>query len=116
MNIQNVAQREILDFKKFLSKVHDNTYKPLSDENQSGEISAKSGQSEIKREPAYDYAGYADSVFGNQSKIDAPGYRIDMGLGKSSGMVDSPGIGGVFNMDTSESLNIDSKIARLKDF
>lgn len=115
MNIQNVAQREILDFKKFLSKVHDNTYKPLSGENQSGEISPKSGQSEIKREPAYDHVGYADSVFAKQSKIDAPGYRINMGAEKS-GMVDAPGIGGVFNMNTSESLNIDSKITRLKDF
>lgn len=114
MNIQNVTQREILDFKKFLSKVHDNTYKPLSGENQSGEISPKSGQSEIKREPAYDYAGYADSVFGNKSKIDAPGYRINMGNDK--GMVDAPGVGGIFNMDATESLNIDSDIKRLKDF
>lgn len=115
MNIQNVTQREILDFKKFLSKVHDNTYKPLSGENQSGEISPKSGQSEIKREPAYDYAGYADSVFGKQSKIDAPGYRINMGSDEK-GMVDAPGVGGIFNMDASESLNIDSTITRLKDF
>jgi hypothetical protein len=115
MNIQNVTQREILDFKKFLSKVHDNSYKPLSGENQSGEISPKSGQSEIKREPAYDYAGYADSVFAKQSKIDAPGYRINMGSDEK-GMVDAPGVGGIFNMDASESLNIDSTITRLKDF
>ncbi|NCX05917.1 MAG: hypothetical protein EBW68_09090, partial [Actinobacteria bacterium] len=112
MNIQNVTQREILDFKKFLSKVHDNSYKPLSGENQSGEISPKSGQSEIKREPAYDYAGYADSVFAKQSKIDAPGYRINMGSDEK-GMVDAPGVGGIFNMDASESLNIDSTITRL---
>jgi hypothetical protein len=115
MNIQNVSQREILDFEKFLSKVHDNTYKPLSGENQSGEISSKSGQSEIKREPAYDYAGYADSVFGHKSKIDAPGYRINTKEDKT-GMVDAPGVGGIFNMDASESLDIDSNIKRLKDF
>jgi hypothetical protein len=60
-------------------------------------------------------AGYADSVFAKQSKIDAPGYRINMGSDKT-GMVDAPGVGGIFNMDTSESLNIDSAITRLKDF
>jgi hypothetical protein len=114
MNIQNVAQREILDFKKFLSKVHDNTYKPLSGENQSGEISHKSGQSEIKREPAYDYAGYADSVFGNKSKIDAPGYRID--LNGKPGMMDVAGFGNITNMGTNESLDSDSFIKSLSDF
>jgi hypothetical protein len=115
MNIQNVAQREILDFKKFLTKVHDNTYKPLSSENQSGEISSKSGQSEIKREPRYDYAGYADSVFANKSKIDAPGYRINMGNNKV-GMVDAPGVGGIFSTGTNESENTDNFIKRLSDF
>ena len=115
MNIQNVAQREILDFKMFLSKVHDNTYKPLSGENQSGEISSKSGQSEIKREPRYDYAGYADSVFAKQSKIDAPGYRISR-KDDNTVMVDAPGVGGVFNMNTSESLGTHQSIKRLKNF
>ena len=114
MNIQNVTQREILDFKKFLSKVHDNTYKPLSGENQTGEISSKSGQSEIKREPSYDYAGYADAVFAKQSKIDSPGYRID--LNGKPGMMDVAGFGNIANMDTSESLNNDTFIKRLKDF
>jgi len=114
MNIQNVSQREILDFKKFLSKVHDNTYKPLSGENQSGEISSKSGQSEIKREPAYDYAGYADSVFAKQSKIDAPGYRID--LNGKPGMMDVSGFGNITNMGTNESLNNVTSIKRLNDF
>ena len=114
MNIQNVAHREILDFKMFLSKVHDNTYKPLSGENQSGEISSKSGQSEIKREPRYDYAGYADSVFGKQSKIDAPGYRID--LNGKPGMMDVAGFGNIANMDTNESLNNNSFIKSLNDF
>jgi hypothetical protein len=113
MNIQNVAQREILDFKKFLSKVHDNTYKPLSGENQSGEMSPKSGRSEIKREPAYDYAGYADSVFAKQSKIDAPGYRID--LNGKPGMMDVAGFGNITNMGTNESLNSATLIKRLND-
>lgn len=114
MNQQNVAKREVLDFDKFLTKVHDDTYRPFSAENQTAQPE-KTGLSKITREPAYDYAGYADSVFGNQSKIDAPGYRINMGNNKV-GMVDAPGVGGIFNTGTNESENTDSFIKRLSDF
>ena len=67
MNQQNVAKREVLDYKEFLGKVHDNTYKPLSPAHQSEGGLEKSGLSQIKREPAYDFVGYADAVFGHQS-------------------------------------------------
>ena len=110
MNIQNVTQREILDFKKFLSKVHDNTYKPLSGENQSGEISPKSGQSEIKREPAYDYAGYADSVFAKNSKIDVPGGRIEI----KKGQIDAISTGNAFST-SGVTFESETQIKRLKD-
>jgi hypothetical protein len=76
-------------------------------------MSPKSGRSEIKREPAYDYAGYADSVFTKQSKIDAPGYRID--LNGKPGMMDVSGFGNITNMGTNESLNNATFIKRLKD-
>ena len=72
MNLNDVSKRDILDFDKFLKKVHDNNFKPLSPENQKGDPDL-SGLSTIKREPAYDYAGYADSVFGKESKIMYPG-------------------------------------------
>jgi hypothetical protein len=72
MNLNDVSKRDILDFDKFLKKVHDNNYKPLAPENQEGDPGL-SGLSPIKREPAYDYAGYADSVFGKESKIGYPG-------------------------------------------
>jgi hypothetical protein len=114
MNVQNVAQRELLDFSQFLKKVHDNDYKPLSPANQSEGGLAKSGQSHIKREPRYDYAGYADAVFGHQSKIDSPGYRID--INGKSGMMDVGGFGNVSNMGTNESLDNESFIKRLSDF
>lgn len=114
MNVQNVGKRELLDFDQFLKKVHDNNYKPLSPEHQSEGGLEKSGLSKIQRQPGYDYAGYADSVFGNQSKIDAPGYRIN--LGSEAGMVDASGVGNVFNMNTSESLDSDNLIKRLSDF
>jgi hypothetical protein len=102
MNVQDVEKREVLDYKQFLGKVHDDTYKPFAADNQK-DSSDRTGLSTIKREPAFDFVGYADSVFGNKSKIDVPAYRIDMD-GKK-GEVDAQQFGNVFNMDTSESNN-----------
>ena len=76
MNTLDVKKRNLLDFDDFLDKVHDETYEPLSIKNQSSEINPLSGLSKIKRQKAFDYAGYADSVFSGQSKIDVPGGRF----------------------------------------
>lgn len=114
MNVNDVAQREILDFQHFLKKVHDNDYKPLSTENQSEGGLAKSGLHAIKREPAYDFVGYADAVFGDKSKIDVPGVRITMG--EKSGMADSPGFGTSFDASTNESEETSNLLKRLSDF
>jgi hypothetical protein len=111
MNQQNVAKREILDYEQFLGKVHDNEYKPFSKENQTPQPE-KTGLSEITRQHAYDYVGYADSVFGKQSKIEVPGYR--MNVGDTTGMADASASGGIFNMDTSESEQF--SIKKLNDF
>lgn len=113
MNINNVAQREILDFEAFRKKVHDNNYKPLSPSNQSQGGLEKSGLHDIKREPAYDYAGYADAVFGPGSKIDVPGVRIS--VSPEGGMADSPGFGTSFDVNTSESETFPG-LTRLSDF
>lgn len=74
MNINDVAKREILDFKDFRSRVHDDVFKPLNPENQQ-DSSDKTGIHKISRNPAYDFVGYADAVFGGKSKIDLPGYN-----------------------------------------
>lgn len=74
MNIKDVAKREVLDFKAFRGKVHDETFKPLDPKNQV-DSSDKTGLHKIKREPAYDFAGYADAVFGGKSGIEIPGYN-----------------------------------------
>ena len=74
MNVQNVGKREILDYEQFLGKVHDDTYKPFAPDNQKDQRE-KTGLSTIERQPAFDFVGYADSVFGHQSKMDVPGYR-----------------------------------------
>lgn len=112
MNQQNVAKREILDYKQFLGKVHDDTYKPFSPENQTPQPE-KTGLSEITREPAFDYAGYADSVFAHKSKLDVPGYRIS--VGGEGGMTDASGGAGIFNMGSANESE-EFSIKKLSDF
>lgn len=114
MNIKNVSKREVLDFGQFLSKVHDDKFKPFSPENQE-DSSDRTGLSKITRQKAYDWVGYADAVFNNQSKIDSPGYRVsDDG---KVGMTDAGSFGNVFNMDTSESISYEDReyIIKLSD-
>lgn len=77
MNINDVSKREVLDFDQFKKKVHDETYKPFSAENQEGG-EGKTGLHKIKREPAYDWVGYADAVFSpEKAGIEVPGYNAD---------------------------------------
>ena len=119
MNLNDVSKRDILDFDKFLKKVHDNNFKPLSPENQKGDPDL-SGLSTIKREPAYDYAGYADSVFGKESKIGYPGISFrDPQSGKTApfiqaGSMEMLGQGGGAQSEVSESTG-SFTLARLND-
>lgn len=77
MNINDVSKREVLDFDQFKKKVHDETYKPFSAENQESE-GGRTGLHKIKREPAYDWVGYADAVFSpEKAGIEIPGYNSD---------------------------------------
>lgn len=112
MNILNVKKRNILDFDDFLDKVHDENFKPLSPKNQTSEISPLSGMSKIKREKAFDYAGYADSVFAGSSKIDVPGGRID--LGKTKGTIDAISTGSAFSTG-GPTFESESRLKRLDD-
>ena len=111
MNQKDVSKRDILDFEKFLTKVHDDKYKPFAPVNQTNGNDAN-GLSKIKREPRSDFVGYADAVFAHDSKIDVPGYRVEAG-GKS-GMADAGAFGTAFN--TSESESSENFIKRLSDF
>ena len=119
MNLNNVSQREVLNFENFLKKVHDNNYKPLSPANQSSGGMEKSGLSAIKREPAYDFVGYADAVFAKTSKIDVPGARMTSTKGKTTGYLDTTdGLGITQLMSATESLDNggNGKILRLNEF
>ena len=110
MNILDVKKRNLLDFEDFLDKVHDETYEPLSIKNQSSEINPLSGLSEIKRQKAFDYAGYADSVFGKNSKIDVPGGRIEI----KKGQIDAISTGNAFST-SGVTFESETQIKRLKD-
>jgi hypothetical protein len=111
MNQKDVSKRDILDFDKFLTKVHDDKYKPFAPINQEDREDA-TGLSKIKREARYDFVGYADAIFGHTSKINVPGYRVSVD-GKA-GMADAGAFGTAFN--TSESEDTCNFIKRLSDF
>lgn len=123
MNINNIGKREILDFTQFRGKVHDDNFKPLSPQNQTGDNS-RSGISAIKREPAFDFAGYADSVFAKRSKINYAGLNIrDPRSGKlvspyDLGGAETPSGGGLeIGTELSESyISGDFRVLRIYEF
>ena len=118
MNLEDVSKREILDFKKFRSKVMDDTFKPLAPENQDPLSSAKTGLHKIKRQAAYDWVGYANAVFSpDKAGITFPGYNVQGDRDYVNGVgIDA---GTIFNMDTSESEKHNPeefKVLRLNEF
>lgn len=118
MNINDVAKREVLDFEQFRKKVHDYSFKPLDAENQEGS-EGKSGLHKIKREPAYDWVGYADAVFNpEKAGIEVPGYNSkgDREYINGVGISDLSNPGMISTMETSESKVNEAIITRLKDF
>lgn len=70
MHVKNVKKREILEFKDFLKVIND----PWNSKNFSKEAKNKSPFNHIKLEKPYEYVGYGDAIFKNQSKIDYPGH------------------------------------------
>jgi len=121
MNLEDVSKREILDFKQFRSRVMDDTFNYLAPDVQDPLSGDKTGLHTIKREPAYDWVGYANAIWSpDEAGIIFPGYN-DKGNRDYTNMVGlNPGDPNtVFNMDTSESENHDSEgfeILRLEDF
>jgi hypothetical protein len=120
MNLEDVSKREILDFKQFRSRVMDDTFNYLAPDVQDPLSGDKTGLHTIKREPAYDWVGYANAIW----SPDQAGIIFldnDKGNRDYTNMVGlNPGDpNSVFNMDTSESENHDSEgfeILRLEDF
>jgi len=121
MNLEDISKREILDFKQFRSRVMDDTFKPLAPDVQDPLSSSKTGLHHIKREPAYDWVGYANAIWSpDEAGIIFPGYN-DKGNRDYTNMVGlNPGDpNSVFNMDTSESETHDTEgfqLLRLEDF
>ncbi len=117
MNINDVSKREILDFKQFLGKVMDDTYKPFDPENQKDSFD-RTGLHNIKREPAYDFVGYANAIFSpEEAGIDVPGYNATDGRQYVNAI---GGVGIVQKISNAlkanESLENDNSLKRLKDF
>ena len=117
MNINDVSKREILDFKQFLGKVMDNNYKPFDPENQKDSFD-RTGLHVIKREPAYDWVGYANAVFSPEDAgIEVPGYNATDGRQYVNAI---GGVGIVQKsanaLKTNESEESGNTLKRLKDF
>lgn len=124
MNLEDVSKREILDFKQFRSRVMDDTFKPLAPEVQDPLSSSKTGLHQIKREPAYDWVGYANAIWSpDEAGITFPGYN-DKGKRDYTNMVglnpgDPNSVTLMDTTETSESVKFDSgnsKVLRLEDF
>ena len=117
MNLNDVSKRDILDFDKFLKKVHDNNYKPLAPENQEGDPGL-SGLSPIKREPAYDWVGYANAVFSPEDAgIEVPGYNATDGRQYVNAIGGVGIVQKIANaLKTNESEESGNTLKRLKDF
>ena len=118
MNLEDVSKREVLDFKQFRSRVMDDTFKYLAPDVQDPLSSDKTGLHTIKREPAYDWVGYANAIWSpDQAGIIVPGNG-------AKGDRDYTTIDGITsaqmpNSITNESENSDSegfKVLRLEDF
>lgn len=65
MHIKDTKKREILEFKDFLKVIND----PWNKKNFNKEVLNRSPFNEIKLEKPYEYVGYGDAIFNNQSKI-----------------------------------------------
>ena len=117
MNINDVSKREILDFKQFLGKVMDDTYKPFAPDNQKDSFD-RTGLHVIKREPAYDWVGYANAIFSPaDAGIEVPGYNATDGRQYVNAIGGVGIVQKIANaMKANESIEIDGNIKRLKDF
>lgn len=122
MNLEDVSKREILDFKQFRSRVMDDTFYYLAPDVQDPLSSSKTGLHTIKREPAYDWVGYANAIWSpDQAGIILPGNGAEgnRDYTTADGLTSAQMPNSAFNMNTSESEDNDSdgfELLRLEDF
>ena len=118
MNLEDVSKREILDFKQFRSRVMDDTFNFLDPKVQDPLSSVKSGLHSIKRQPAYDYVGYANAIWSpDKAGIAVPGYNSDGERSYVNGVGFVPQPNATFRTNESYSSDPDEfQILKLKDF
>ena len=118
MNLEDVSKREILDFKQFRSRVMDDTFKPLAPSVQDPLSGDKTGLNNIKRQPAFDYIGYANAIWSpDKAGIAVPGYNADGDRTYVNGVGFVPQQNATFKTNESlDSGNQDFQVSRLEDF
>jgi hypothetical protein len=118
MNLEDVSKREILDFKQFRSRVMDNTFKPLAPSVQDPLSGVKTGLHDIKRQPHFDYIGYANAIWDpEKSGISVPGYNSGGERQYVNGVGFTPQQNATFNTNESlDSTSEDFQVLRLGDF
>ena len=120
MNLEDVSKREILDFKQFRSRVMDDTFKPLAPEVQDPLSGSKTGLFNIKRQPAFDYIGYANSIWSpDKAGIAVPGYNANGSREYVNGVGFVPQQNATFGSSVKESESLDSEdfnVLKLEDF
>jgi hypothetical protein len=118
MNLEDVSKREVLDFKQFRSRVMDDTFNYLAPDVQDPLSGDKTGLHTIKREPAYDWVGYANAIWSpDEAGIIVPGNGANGNRDYTT--ADGLTSAQMPNSITNESENSDSegfKVLRLEDF
>jgi hypothetical protein len=118
MNLEDVSKREVLDFKQFRSRVMDDTFYALAPDVQDPLSADKTGLHTIKREPAYDWVGYANAVFSPEDAgIEVPGYNATDGRQYVNAIGGVGIVQKIANaLKTNESEESGNTLKRLKDF
>jgi hypothetical protein len=96
----------------------DDTFKPLAPSVQDPLSGSKTGLHDIKREPAFDYIGYANAIWSpDQAGIAVPGYNADGNRSYVNGVGFVPQQNATFRTNESEEINPeDFQVLRLEDF
>jgi hypothetical protein len=121
MNLADVSKREILDFKQFRSRVMDDTFKSNAPEVQDPLSGDKTGLFNIKRQPAFDYIGYANSIWSpDKAGITVPGYNANDDRSYVNGVGFVPQQNATFKTNESNEIDLDDtqefKVSKIENF
>jgi hypothetical protein len=119
MNLADVSKRELLDFKQFRSRVMDDQFNFLDPKVQDPASADKTGLFNIKRQPAFDYIGYANAIWSpDKAGISVPGYNTDGDRSYVNGVGFVPQQNATFKTNESNELENSNefRILKIEDF